>query len=121
VLRLSSHLLAIVLSSGVYTAAICGLAWFLAPRGLTGVAAAWPIGALLAALVSTTVAAVSRSVPARHRRTGQPRTDGHRADRQHRADEHRADEHRADEHRADRQHQYPPGLRTEIREQHGQS
>jgi O-antigen/teichoic acid export membrane protein len=73
VLRLSSHLMAIVLSSGVYTAGICGLAWFLAPRGLTAVAAAWPIGALLAAVVSTTTAAVSRSVPARHRRADQTR------------------------------------------------
>ena len=72
-LRLSSHLLAIVASSGVYTVAICGLAWFLAPRGLTALAAAWPLGALLAAAVAATCAAVSRSVPARHRRTATTR------------------------------------------------
>ncbi|MGO9912406.1 MAG: lipopolysaccharide biosynthesis protein [Acidimicrobiales bacterium] len=56
VLRLSSHLLAIVLTSGVYTVGISGLAWVLAPHGLTELAAAWPAGALLSAAVSTTVA-----------------------------------------------------------------
>jgi O-antigen/teichoic acid export membrane protein len=49
VLRLSGRLRAIVVSNGVYAVAICGLAWFLAPHGLAGLAAAWPIGALLGA------------------------------------------------------------------------
>jgi uncharacterized membrane protein YbhN (UPF0104 family) len=71
VLRLSSHLKAIVLSSGVYTVSICGLAWYLAPRGLSALAAAWPIGTLLAAGVSTAAAGVLRSAPARHRRSDQ--------------------------------------------------
>lgn len=58
VMRLSSRLVDIVVTSAVYTVGICALAWFLAPHGLTALAAAWPIGALLAALVA---AAVSRS------------------------------------------------------------
>jgi len=49
VLRLSGWLRAIVVSNCVYAVAICGLAWFLAPHGLTGLAAAWPIGGLLGA------------------------------------------------------------------------
>jgi O-antigen/teichoic acid export membrane protein len=49
VLRLSGRLRAIVVSNSVYAVAICGLAWFLAPHGLTGLAAAWPVGALLGA------------------------------------------------------------------------
>jgi O-antigen/teichoic acid export membrane protein len=61
VLRLSSRLRAIVVSSGVYTVVICGLAWFLAPHGLTGVAAAWPIGALAAAAVALPAATQRRS------------------------------------------------------------
>lgn len=69
VLRLAGHLTAIVLSSLVYTVGICGLAWALAPRGLTELAAAWPIGALLAAAIATTSAAVLRLVPARHSRS----------------------------------------------------
>jgi O-antigen/teichoic acid export membrane protein len=52
VLRLSGRLRAIVVSNGVYAVAICGLAWFLAPHGLTGLAAAWPIGGLLGAAVA---------------------------------------------------------------------
>ncbi len=67
-LRLSSHLRAIVLSSAVYMIAICGLAWYLAPHGLTALAAAWPLGALLAAVVSSVAVAVLRNVPPRHRR-----------------------------------------------------
>lgn len=59
VLRLSGHLTAIVLSSAIYTVAICALAWFLAPGGLTIATAAWPIGALAAALVATMTVALS--------------------------------------------------------------
>lgn len=68
VLRLSGRLRALVLSSGVYAIGICGLAWSLAPHGLTGLTAAWPIGGLLSATV-TAVAAVPQKAPARHRRT----------------------------------------------------
>ena len=49
VLRLSGRLRAIVVSNSVYAVAICGLAWFLVPHGLTGLAVAWPVGALLGA------------------------------------------------------------------------
>ena len=51
-LRLSGQLWALVLSSGVYAIAICGLAWSLAPHGLSAVTAAWPIGGLLGAAVA---------------------------------------------------------------------
>ena len=47
VLRLSGRLGAIVVSNAVYAVAICSLAWFLAPHGLTVLTAAWPIGGLL--------------------------------------------------------------------------
>jgi O-antigen/teichoic acid export membrane protein len=65
VLRLQGRLRAIVLSSGVYAIAICGLAWLLAPHGLDVLAAAWPIGGLLGAAV----AAVPRSPLASRRQT----------------------------------------------------
>jgi O-antigen/teichoic acid export membrane protein len=68
VLRLSGRLRALVLSSGVYAIAICGLAWLLAPHGLTILTAAWPIGSLL----SAGVAAVPQKARGRHMRT--PRT-----------------------------------------------
>jgi O-antigen/teichoic acid export membrane protein len=64
VLRLSGRLRAIVVSSGVYAVAICGLAWFLAPHGLGVLTAAWPIGGLIGAGVA------AASIPryrARHR------------------------------------------------------
>ena len=56
VLRLSGRLRALVVSSGAYAIAICGLAWMLAPHGLTVLTAAWPVGGLL----GTAVAAVLR-------------------------------------------------------------
>jgi O-antigen/teichoic acid export membrane protein len=74
-LRLSGHLMAVVASSIIYTAAICGLAWFLAPRGLTVLSAAWPAGALLAALAAVLSVAALRPDPARHRRTALPGVD----------------------------------------------
>jgi O-antigen/teichoic acid export membrane protein len=52
VLRLSGRLRAIIVSNCVYAVSICGLAWFLAPHGLAGLAAAWPLGALLGATVA---------------------------------------------------------------------
>jgi len=66
VLRLSGRLQVIVASSAVYAVGICGLAWLLAPHGLTTLTAAWPLGGLLGAAV----AALPRRPPARHRRTG---------------------------------------------------
>jgi O-antigen/teichoic acid export membrane protein len=72
VLRLSGRLSALVLSSGVYAIAICGLAWFLAPHGLSALTAAWPIGGLLGAAV----AAMARNAPPRHRRTIRTRLSG---------------------------------------------
>jgi O-antigen/teichoic acid export membrane protein len=74
VLRLSGRLRAIVLSSGVYAVAICGLAWFLAPHGLTALTAAWPIGGLLGAVVAAV--AMPHKAPPRHRRTDQTRKRG---------------------------------------------
>jgi O-antigen/teichoic acid export membrane protein len=70
VLRLAERLSAIVVSNVINAAAICGLAWYLAPRGLTAVAAAWPIGALAGALVAGIAAAafVPRATTPRHRR-----------------------------------------------------
>ena len=69
VLRLSARLRAIILSSVVYAIAICGLAWFLAPQGLTTLTAAWPIGGLLGAAA----AAVPLMASQRRRPTARPR------------------------------------------------
>ncbi len=69
VLRLSGQLRGLVLSSGTYAIAICGLAWLLAPHGLSALTAAWPLGGLLAAAVAAAAAAL-RQAPPRHRRTG---------------------------------------------------
>ncbi len=67
ILRLAGRLRAIVVSNVVYAVAISSLAWFLAPRGLTAVCAAWPLGALLGALVAGIAAAGAMSRPAAHR------------------------------------------------------
>jgi O-antigen/teichoic acid export membrane protein len=75
VLRLSGRLRALVLSSGVYAIAICGLAWFLAPHGLGALTAAWPIGGLLGAAAAA-LAAAARNAPPRHRRTVRTRLSG---------------------------------------------
>jgi O-antigen/teichoic acid export membrane protein len=69
VLRLSGRLTALVVSSAVYSSAICGFAWILAPHGLVAVTAAWPVGAALAAVIATVLSAASSKAPARHRRT----------------------------------------------------
>jgi O-antigen/teichoic acid export membrane protein len=69
VLRLSGRLGAIIVSSGVYTAAICGVAWFSAAHGLAALTAGWPIGALLAAATAAvTLRSRSSSSSGRHRR-----------------------------------------------------
>jgi len=69
VLRLAGRLRAIVASSVVNAVAICGLAWLLAPRGLTALSAAWPAGSLLGAAVAA-VAAAAATTKARHRSGG---------------------------------------------------
>ena len=73
-LRLKGRLGALIASTGVYGASICGTAWVLAPHGLTAVSAAWPAGAALAAAVSGILAATAKA-PARHRRRVRPRTE----------------------------------------------
>lgn len=52
VLRLSNKLAAIVWSNGVYGVVVLGMAWELAPHGLTAVALSWPIGATAGAVVA---------------------------------------------------------------------
>jgi O-antigen/teichoic acid export membrane protein len=70
VLRLAGRLGGLVFSSAVYAVGICGTAWVLAPRGLTVLAAAWPVGAALAgAAASVCAAMVTARAPARHRKT----------------------------------------------------
>jgi O-antigen/teichoic acid export membrane protein len=75
-LRLHGKLPAIVLTNGTYALSICGLAWLAAPRGLTAVAAAWPVGALCAACVAAS--ALPRRAPARHRRAARHAMPRHR-------------------------------------------
>jgi O-antigen/teichoic acid export membrane protein len=69
VLRLTGQLRPLIASAGVYALAICGLAWFLAPHGLTAVAASWPVGCSLAAIVASAAVAVTPRRAPRHRRT----------------------------------------------------
>ena len=69
VLRLTGQLRLLVASTGVYALAICGLAWFLAPHGLTAVAASWPVGCSLSAIVASLAVAVTPRGAPRHRRT----------------------------------------------------
>lgn len=52
VLRLANKLQSIMVSNVCYAAAICGLAWFLAPRGLGAMATAWPIGVAVGTLAA---------------------------------------------------------------------
>lgn len=54
VLRLSNQLRAVVWSNVVYAAAIIGLAFVLAPRGLEALAMAWPIGTTVGVVVAGT-------------------------------------------------------------------
>ena len=75
VLRLSGRLRALVLSNCTYAIGICGLAWLLAPHGLSALTAAWPIGALFGVPVAA-VAAVPHNAPPRHRRTARIRRPG---------------------------------------------
>lgn len=52
VLRLANQLKATVISKACYAMAICGLAWFLAPRGLGATALAWPIGVSVGSVIA---------------------------------------------------------------------
>ena len=73
VLRLSGRLVALVMSSAVYSAAICGVAWLLASHGLTALTAAWPVGATIGAAIAIVLTRMlSSNAAARHRRTTRP-------------------------------------------------
>lgn len=50
ILRLAGNMGAVVVSTGVYGVAISGLAWILAPYGLSALSMSWFIGATLAAV-----------------------------------------------------------------------
>ena len=70
VLRLIGRLGALVLSTFVYSAAICSSAWLLAGHGLDALTAAWPLGSGMAAAVATVATAIlAKKTPARHRKT----------------------------------------------------
>lgn len=68
VLRLTGHLKPLIVSTGVFALAICGLAWFLVPHGLTALAASWPLGCSLSAIVASAAVAVTPRGTPRHRR-----------------------------------------------------
>jgi O-antigen/teichoic acid export membrane protein len=53
VLRLAGKLRSIITVNATYAASVCALAWFGSAYGLTALSAAWPIGALIAAVVAT--------------------------------------------------------------------
>jgi O-antigen/teichoic acid export membrane protein len=70
VLRLSGRLTALVVSSGVYSGAISGFAWILAPHGLAALTAAWPVGSAVSAAIAALLSPmVPRKMSGRHRRT----------------------------------------------------
>lgn len=73
VLRLLNRLRALVLCTTVWASGVCALAWVLAPRGLTALTVAWPVGCSIGAVVSLVVSATPSKVPARHRRRTQGR------------------------------------------------
>ena len=78
VLRLEGKLRAIILVNVTYATAVCTLAWFGAAHGLTVLAGAWPVGALIAALVA--IMAIPHERKARHRRQiGPPAPSGRAA------------------------------------------
>jgi len=66
VLRLAGKLRAIVFVNGTYAVATCAFVWLGSAHGLTGVATAWSVGALIAACVAGV--ATPRERYARHRR-----------------------------------------------------
>lgn len=76
VLKLTGHLKPLVVSTGAFTLLICGLAWFLAPYGLTALAASWPIGCSVSAIVASAAVAVTPRKAPRHRRATRRATQG---------------------------------------------
>jgi O-antigen/teichoic acid export membrane protein len=79
VLRLAGRLPALIVSTAVFAMGICGTAWVLAPRGLTALAAAWPIGCTIAGIVALVVASpVLHKAAARHRRPSRRRAASRR-------------------------------------------
>jgi len=70
VLRLVGRLRALVASTFVYSAAICGSAWLFAGHGLVALSVAWPLGSGIAGTVATVATLTpAKRVPARHRKT----------------------------------------------------
>jgi O-antigen/teichoic acid export membrane protein len=67
VLRLVGKLHSIITVNATYAISICVLAWLGAAHGLTAVAAAWPIGSFIAAVVA--VISIPRDSNARQSRT----------------------------------------------------
>ena len=67
VLRLAGKLRSIVTVNATYAVSVCTLAWFGSAHGLTVLSAAWPVGALIAAVVAVV------SIP-RERYSGRRRT-----------------------------------------------
>jgi O-antigen/teichoic acid export membrane protein len=67
VLRLLNRLRALVMCTTVWAMLVCGLAWVLAPHGLTVLTVAWPVGCSIGAVLS--LVASARKIQARHRRT----------------------------------------------------
>ena len=68
VLRLSNRLNAIMWSNVAYAAVVIGLAWVLAPHGLTAVSLSWPIGASVGALIAgiAAIGAIRRKLGGRY-------------------------------------------------------
>jgi O-antigen/teichoic acid export membrane protein len=69
VLQLSGRIVSLVVSMAVYSSAVCGFAWILAPHGLASLTAAWPVGTTLAAITATAFPALRpRKASGRHRK-----------------------------------------------------
>lgn len=76
ILRLFARLRQVVVGTAVYGIAICSLAWFLAPYGLSALTASWAIGGMLAAVFTAVPVArilhrERRALRGRHRRSEQ--------------------------------------------------
>ena len=78
-IRLVGRLQVLVSSSVLFAAALCGLAWLLAPRGLVAATAAWPLSIALASLPGGVSLLLWRPSSARHRRTDPTHAKAHRA------------------------------------------
>lgn len=69
VLRLTGQLKRLVISTCTFATAICGLAWLLAPHGLTALSISWPLGCSISALIAGVAVTVKPHRTPRHRRT----------------------------------------------------